>query len=152
MNSPGNSISLLVLKAIGEALPFEDVTLEVPGVYLVGSEVGANLRLQVSEKVAPRHSMLIVDSANQKVLNLDPRFDTFLNGNRILDSRFHLGDRLQFGDAAFLVTSTNQSHIDQTTSIAVQSPNFESTNSKQTPIIPGFTDLKRIGMGDGCRL
>src|SRR5688500_12390136 len=72
------------------------------GRFVIGSGPGSDLRIE-AEGVEPAHARIEPAGSGYKILDLETRIGTRVNGNLIAQVRLELGDRIEIGPAVILV-------------------------------------------------
>ncbi|MCA8951260.1 MAG: FHA domain-containing protein [Planctomycetes bacterium] len=90
--------SLLALRHLDQ-----DYALEPGRDYLLGAAADCDLRIS-GQNVAPHHARLRASESGAELVDLGSEIGTYRNGERVACAHLEVGDALQLGDGAVVVT------------------------------------------------
>jgi len=139
--------SCLLLRLKGSQSDDSPISLEIPGRYLIRSEVNAVVRLPLAANASPRHAILLLEPTTLRIRDLNSSNGTYLNGQKIVAAELKVGDRIRCGTVTITVNLLQHGPSTQTVIPAAASVASAAAEHDVPPTINGYADLTCIGRG-----
>jgi eukaryotic-like serine/threonine-protein kinase len=137
----GNSL----LQLMSPQLP-TPVSLKIPGRYVIGSAVDADVQFPARLKVESRHAVLVLESESLSIQKATLREPLLLNGSEVETAALKPGDEIRCGAVLIAIRLLSCDPLCETVLPKTSMVN-EDADSENPPVIKGFSALQLIGRG-----